>query len=378
MEDRNSGIDVLRGVAILLVMQFHMLNMQGALTAMGLPNKMVFWLQYGWIGVDIFFVISAYLLTSSLLRHRGQDNLTVAFYARRALRILPLYWFLLFAGSRMRAWWISTGGDAQFWLWVDQPNMIFFLLFLQNWIVGWIGAPFAHFYLPTWSLAVEEHLYLGLPLLIGRSSPSGLCWLAASLLLSGPIIRACLTQTVTPESAYFWSIAHLDDFGWGVLLALARRFRPELLNKISINTYIYAAFLLILITPLAAPDMGFYKDSAQGVSLAALAGAFALNAAIHSGVATLKIPGLLRLCLAWCGRRCYSLYLLHLPILGVAFIFAGWTEPPNAATGGLRLIFIAILATFGVAAFTYRFIELPFMTLADRIAPYARTKQKSA
>ena len=377
MQDRNLRIDVLRGVAVLLVMQFHMLNYQDALSEMGFPNKMVFWLQYGWMGVDIFFVLSAYLLTSNLLRHRGEDNLTVAFYARRALRILPLYWFVLLTGSLMRAWWLSSGGEAQFWLWVDQPPTIIYLLFVQNWIIGWIGAPFAHFYMPTWSLAVEEHFYLCLPLLLARTSPRGLFWLAVSLILAEPILRACLIQLVTSVSAYFWSIARLDDFSWGVLLALARRLRPDLLKLISARASIYIALLLFLLTPLAAPDMGFFQDSAQGVWLAALAGAFALHATIHPAEAPLKSPGALTGRLAWCGRHCYSLYLLHMPIMGLTFIAAGWTEPPTAARGGLPLILIAVAATFLVAAFTYRCIELPFMRLADRIAPYSRPAGKA-
>lgn len=371
MQDRNSGIDVLRGVAILLVMQLHMLTFTMALNEMGAPAWMIGILRYGWAGVEIFFVMSAYLLTSNLLRHRGESNLTGAFYIRRALRILPLYGILLLIGSLARVWWLSSGGDEHFWLWINQPPMIFYVLFLQNWITGVIG-PFAHFYSPTWSLAVEEHFYLGLPLIIAWLSPRRLFWLTLALIVSGPIIRACLVNTHGPAAAYYWSIAHMDAFSWGVLMALAQHFRPDLLKRISPRQCCLLAAALIVFASFAAPEMRNYTDSTPGVTLAALAGAFALLAAVQSRADRDKSSTFLTRSLAWCGRRCYSLYLLHMPIMGMTFIAAGWKSPPLATDGGLPIIMIAVVATFFIAALTYRWIELPFMSLADRVAPYAR------
>jgi peptidoglycan/LPS O-acetylase OafA/YrhL len=373
MQDRNSGIDVLRGVAILLVMQLHMLTFPMALNEMGAPAWVIGILRYGWAGVEIFFVMSAYLLTSNLLRHRGESNLAGAFYIRRALRILPLYGILLLIGSRTRAWWLSSGGDEHFWLWINQPPMIFYVLFLQNWITGVIG-PFAHFYSPTWSLAVEEHFYLGLPLLVIWLSPRRLFWLSVALIVSGPIMRTYLVNMYGPASAYYWSIAHMDAFSWGLLIALAQHFRPDLLKRISPRRSSLLAAALIIFASFAAPEMRNYNDSTLGVTLAALAGAFALLAAIPSRAAQEKTPSFLARSLAWCGRHCYSLYLLHMPIMGMTFIAAGWKNPPHATDGGLPIIMIAVATTFFIAALTYRWIELPFMSLADRFAPYARAR----
>ena len=373
MQNRNSGIDVLRGVAIILVMQLHMLTFTTAMDEMGAPEWVICILRYGWAGVEIFFVMSAYLLTSNLLRHRGESNLAGAFYIRRALRILPLYGILLLIGSLARAWWLASGGDEHFWLWINQPPMIFYVLFLQNWINGVIG-PFAHFYSPTWSLAVEEHFYLGLPLLVVWLSPRRLFWLSLALIVSGPIIRIYLVNTHGPASAYYWSIAHMDAFCWGMLMALAQHFRPNLLKQMSPRQSALAAAALIVIASFAAPEMRNYKDSATGVTLAALAGALALLAAIQSRAAPAKAPTFLTNSLAWCGSHCYSLYLLHMPIMGMTFIAAGWKSPPLASDGGLPIIMIALVATFFIAALTYRWIERPFMSLADRVAPYARVR----
>ena len=113
MDHRSLRIDALRGIAIVLVMQLHMLVSTQAFREMHIPDPMIQALSYGWAGVVMFFVMSAYLLTSVLLRHRGEDNLTGVFYLRRALRILPLYWILLIAGSLARAWWRRSGSGGQ-------------------------------------------------------------------------------------------------------------------------------------------------------------------------------------------------------------------------------------------------------------------------
>ena len=373
MDHRSLRIDALRGIAIVLVMQLHMLVSTQAFREMHIPDPMIQALSYGWAGVVMFFVMSAYLLTSVLLRHRGEDNLTGVFYLRRALRILPLYWILLIAGSLARAWWRRSGGDPLFWLWENQPPMATYVLFLQNWIMGWIGRPVAAFYAVTWSLAVEEHFYLFLPLLVARLSPRGLGVLAATFIFMGPIIRFSLSIAPGPLAAYTWTIAHLDSFGWGMLLALARQFRPNLLETISAKFSAFVAFGLLVFASFAAPEMLNFKDSATGVTFASLAGMFALIAAIQPSNVPEKNPGLTIRCLAWCGKRCYSLYLIHGPVIGMTFVAAGWPNPPTAANGGLPFILLAVATTFVLAAITHRYIEQPLMALADRIAPYAPT-----
>ena len=376
MNDRSLRIDALRGVAILLVLQLHLFVIHLPLNEMGAPWWMIAIMSYFWAGVEIFFVMSSYLLTSNLLKHQGQDNLTGAFYLRRALRILPLYWILLLAGVSMRAWWVWSGGDGQFWLWMNQPSMFVYIFFVQNWVTGWVGEPFAHFYSPTWSLAVEEHFYLGLPLLIARLSPRRLCLMAIALVAISPLIRACLMNSAGPAAAYYWSFAHLDAFSWGALLALAQRYRPDLLKQISARFSGFMAAALLLCASFWAPEMLNYKDSTLGVTLAALAGAFALLAALQPPATPENSPGSWTQRLAWCGRRCYSLYLLHFPTFGVTYLVAKSALPSAFLYGGLPIPIIALLATFLLAAFAYRFIELPFMALADRIAPYARTPRK--
>ena len=379
MNVRNLRIDALRGVAVLMVLELHLVSnvMPWAdLASTVLGGVAYSLLHYGWVGVEIFFVMSAYLLTSILLRHREEDDLFRSFYLRRAFRILPLYWLLLLVGSLSRAWWTFIDGDPQAWLWRDQYPLIYYILFLQNWITGWNGAHVAHFYSVTWSLAVEEHFYLLLPLLVTRLTARRLCGVAVFFVIAGPFIRAGLTIAPGPFAAYAWTIAQLDAFSWGVLLAYAQHFRPELLKQISskFNMGMLAVNLLI-VAIIAAPDIDEHKDAALSVTLGALVGVCALAAAISPTSVPARHPSALTMFLAWCGRRCFSLYLLHKPVIGAVALAAPFKD--TATDGAASLILIAIPATFLVCAFTYRFIEEPFMALADRVAPYSQRPAKS-
>ena len=371
MENRNSGIDVLRGVAVLLVMQLHMNWWALFGDALPLPPFLIIFLDYGWAGVDIFFVISAYLLTAGLLRQAGGSHLAIRFYARRALRILPLYWALLLAGSIGRAWWLSGGGAEGFWLWRNQQPMINYLLFLQNWVVGWDPAPQAEFYGPTWSLAVEEHFYLALPLLVFWLGPRKLGHLAGCLVLATPAMRMALVVWPGPAASYNWTFAHLDAFAWGMLVALTQKFRPDLLARVSARAWALMATVAFLGASLRAHVMGRETDWLLGVSIVSMGGACALLAAIRPAEGPRRKPGLISQALGWCGTRCYALYLFHMPVLGLTFAAGGWLNPNEAGSATAPLVALSIGLTFTLSAFAYHFVEQPFMRLANRITPYA-------
>ena len=98
MSVRSGNIDALRGFAILFVIQFHLFSTTGAYETIGTPQAVQRVLAYGWVGVDLFFVLSAYLLTRNLARQEATPSVIGRFYLRRAFRILPLYWVVLAAG----------------------------------------------------------------------------------------------------------------------------------------------------------------------------------------------------------------------------------------------------------------------------------------
>ena len=366
MRNRILSIDVLRGAAVLAVVQQHIVLRPLFLNVLDMPVSTVSFMPSGWIGVDLFFVISAFLLTNNLLRHTGERRLTLRFYLRRALRILPLYWILLFSGFMMQDWWLANGGSRDFWLWRNHLPLVDYLLLIQNWRTA---APFAYFYLPTWSLAAEEQFYLLLPLALAGLSHRIFAWLAGAMIIFSPMIRMVLLKQVSPSASYFWTLAHLDAFSWGILLALEQRFPGDLKPQVSRRFCILATISLIFLALMLAPGG---SGSPLGLSLSSLASALAVLGALRPGQEPMTEPGRLAQGLAWCGRRCYSIYLFHYPVMGSVYLAAGGWDARDRAHGSALLVAISILATFILAAFTFRFVEQPLIKLADRIAPYAR------
>lgn len=193
-------VDGLRALAVGAVMMSHYV-----------PYKYQLGIPWGGFGVNLFFIISGFLITRILMKSMGQplSGSLFTFYARRVLRIFPLYYFCLL--------WISIFGwglDFSFkalWHWAYASNWLFW------WEGHWAGTV-SHF----WSLAVEEQFYLVWPLLFlsVRHDKKGR-WMSVVLLLSGLMYRICAQNSFVGESALwgFTTPACLESLGMGALLA---------------------------------------------------------------------------------------------------------------------------------------------------------------
>ena len=171
----------------------------------------------------------------------------------------------------------------------------------------------------------------------------------------------------------FWTIAHIDAFAWGVLIALVRQFRPHLLTLASARFYGGWAAAIIASAIFLAPGA---RGTPLGVTLVALGGALALLAAVRPSELKSPVPDLLTRGLAWCGRRCYSLYLFHFPIMGLTYVAAGGLNPLEETHASATLVAISLVLVFAFADLSYRFVEKPLMAMANRLTPYARKTAK--
>ncbi|MCE9672353.1 acyltransferase [Myxococcus stipitatus] len=210
------ALDGLRGIAVLMVIAYHSL---GEIRTASIGS--VF--QTGWAGVDLFFVLSGFLITGILLRTRTHDGYFRAFFARRALRIWPLYLLLLaFTFGVMGRWLPALAFDTQRYPWW------LYALYLQNIGLGEFGPPPLNV---TWSLAIEEQFYLVWPLLVFFLRPAQLRALLCSIILLSPVARcAALLQGASPHWLYVFPLLRLDGLALGGLLALGieeGRFTPE-------------------------------------------------------------------------------------------------------------------------------------------------------
>ena len=218
-------LDGVRACAILIVLAFH--------TIPGLP--------FGWIGVILFFVLSGFLITGILLDAKGCPAFTyfTVFYARRSLRIFPIYYVTLlvvFALALAFAWPCS-----------DFP---YYLIYVQNFIIDWTGTPqrFPAFMDHTWSLAVEEQFYFCWPLLVFLLPRRGLVLACTGFLVAAPLFRAWI-MSAFPHSLYYYTLlpAQVDSLAIGALLAVLVRMWP--MGRI---TRWYTAYALLSVVGLGA------------------------------------------------------------------------------------------------------------------------------
>jgi peptidoglycan/LPS O-acetylase OafA/YrhL len=366
---RLNGLDTLRSAAILLVFMSHYYGFVSDNPTFGLFSKL------GWAGVDLFFVLSGYLIGDQILAGiaRGETLSLPAFYKRRLLRTLPNYWVVL---ALYFLFPVFMGGKPP-------PPLWRFLTFTQN-ILLVPGTAFSH----AWSLCVEEQFYLLLPLLCllfartGRSRAAA--WTSFGVLLTIGISARWyywghygLVQPDTPYRmapyygrVYYGSISRFDEFLPGVALAFLKNFHPIVWTKATARGNWWLAAGAAAVAGVGAlfrygnfiKDYGYgFTATVFGYSLVAISFGLLVLAALspNSLLNRWRIPGATSLAL-WS----YAFYLIHKPIMVVLR-----RELPTAwdsdAPWTAALIFAAALAGGWLL---YTLVETPFMRLRRRVA----------
>jgi peptidoglycan/LPS O-acetylase OafA/YrhL len=339
---REIELDFIRGIAILLVIDFH--STHGFLTK---PLAMLGFHHLGWIGVDIFFVLSGFLVGGLLMKEwkvrRGID--TRRFLIRRGFKIWPQYYFFLAAV-------LITGHRSINSLWGN-------LLNIQNYTGG-----IAH----TWSLAVEEHVYLLLVLCLAIAARQKARVQSLFLFFSAICVFETVLRYIVAAHGYdifTRTHTHMDGIIYGVLLAMIYHFAPERFHLLSslwplwIACFIASlAILRITQIPTGHPPLVALECDASNLF------SISLLLLLYRRPISGKHNRLYRL-VAWIGLYSYGIYLWHVSVIGPIDLFAsrhrsfpGW------------LIGIAIPATgIALGAITTRLIEFPALRLRDKFFP---------
>jgi peptidoglycan/LPS O-acetylase OafA/YrhL len=365
-ESRANGLDTLRAAAITLVFMYHYKVFVSRENTFG-------WLsEIGWVGVDLFFVLSGYLIANQIFSGlaRGQQLSPKAFYFRRAFRTLPVFWVVL---ALYFLFPTIMGGKTPPPLWT-------FLTFTQNFDLQ-PGTAFSH----AWSLCIEEQFYLVLPLVIlaGAGLRAGRMqgWLLLlSLVALGVTARIVLWQTYGREdtgkidgyypSVYYATIGRFDEFIPGIAVAMLKNFHRPLWDRLmQRGQALLATAVIATITILTIAFHFYYIDgygygffmSAFGYSLIAMAFAILVLAALspNSWLSRVRIPGAYQLAL-WS----YSLYLSHKAVGHILKTqLQSFALPPSA------LLALVMVTSLAVGYVLYRLIEAPFMALRHRWFP---------
>ena len=344
------ALDGLRAIAVLLVLLSHFPYVAGW-HFHALIWQAVQTLRTGYIGVDLFFVLSGFLISRLLIREKRlttRINL-FAFYRRRAYRIFPIYYLALLFCIIVFA--PSYGATASL------------LFYMFNYYHPFHPAPFALEH--TWSLCVEEQFYLLWPMILTiMPLKSGrlltLFALPAIALASAAVLIISFEPVLAAELIYNSLFTRMLSLSLGAYLA----FREAEAAPIGVRTCLITIIsgVVILFTTLECRSLG-WLSAGGAYTAAALLG----YAVLEGGTVALVLSnawGWLSRALSWAwlrfiGRMSYGLYLYHLIILFVLGI-----NPANAAGGVSFSAFAAALVlTFGIAMVSYRFVEQPLLAM---------------
>ncbi len=345
---RSAPLDALRAVAVLLVLGRHFPE---ARPGEAMPGWMDVWLRGGWIGVDLFFVLSGFLVSGLLFReYRRFGEIHYGhFLARRGCKIYPAFYFMFGA--------VLLGAAHMGRPFVGWPVILSEMFFVQN----YGPSLFPH----SWSLAVEEHFYLLLPLLLlavrgKKDAPfARLPWLVVGVAGLALAARIVTTQMLDfrLKTHLFPTHLRLDSLLFGVLLSWATHFHLEALERVWTRFRWPLAMLAVaLVVPAFCGEIGsgWYLHTLGLTGFALASGVLLMFA--------LRWPSAWRP-LAFIGAYSYSIYLWHIP---VRFFGLAWL-PRDAAPLTRGAAYLALSIVTGILAAWL--IERPFLALRDRLFP---------
>jgi peptidoglycan/LPS O-acetylase OafA/YrhL len=365
-------LDVLRGVAILGVLGRHAVVPPNDGGLLRIPAKL--WDHLGWTGVDLFFVLSGFLvggLLLSELRHLGSLDVR-RFIIRRAFKIWPAYYALVIGSLIVDA--IHIGWRTSFWLYL--PN----LLHVQNYFGG---EPLGQ----TWSLAVEEHFYLIFPLLLwvmtkaSRRGANLLPFLAAAVMIGCTAIRCLFHWHARMDDHGDSQVTHLrvDSLAMGVLLAYLYHFQPQFLSRLAQRRWMLILLGLALLSPMAVLELYDHPMIwTIGYTMLYVGYGCILVAMVHTPVGpaggilgrffdshAAKVVGTI-------GFYSYGMYLWHLQLVRHPiqdFIARTTFTDFNRTCHWALWMGFYVAAVVTVGAVLSRLIEIPALAVRDRIFP---------
>jgi peptidoglycan/LPS O-acetylase OafA/YrhL len=353
-KSRIPELDGLRGMAILLVLLYHYVSLTPEGSTAPLFQGLF---AIGWSGVDLFFVLSGFLIGGILLDVRESPNYFRTFYGRRFYRIVPLYYLWVGIYFVIAALWSNPE------TWRAVP---IYALFLQNSVkinhailgTAWLGA--------LWSLAVEEQFYLIMPSIVRFFSTRILPWMLGVAIIFPPAIRVELHEHLLahPAAPYMLTVCRADALAMGVLLAFGWRNERWKAAFYRYKTPIYLACLLLLCAFIC---LAIWKPSQYSLTMyswgfSAVDALFASLLAIAVMVPNSLWAAVCRLpFLAEMGRISYCLYVIHQAVNLACHEVLFHRLPRFDSWETVLVTVLAAVLSYGLATFSWKFFEHPLL-----------------
>jgi peptidoglycan/LPS O-acetylase OafA/YrhL len=361
---RLAALDGFRGLAVLSVFVYHVILLGGS-TGTTLADRAVRAVGLaGWLGVDLFFVLSGFLITGILLETRGRSGWLRRFYLRRAFRIIPAYYLalavLLAIQLTGKEFNLASFGWAASWL----TN----ILIARD---GWSALPTTmHHY---WSLAVEEQFYLLWPVAVALLSRRALLVLCAGLVVDASLLRVGLAQSSHMAASYVLLPARSDGLAVGAIFALLAQGDGGMEALVRwVRWPIVAASAVIVSIVVASRNFDADETLVLGFGLAAvviLAGCLMVLGVAREGAWSRLLEARP---LRFLGTYSYAIYLWHQPVIIwlTAMGLSAAVLPRVAGSdlpGLLLLAVVAAAASLGLALLSWRLVEGPAAQLKERL-----------
>ena len=366
---RSPGLDGLRGLAILMVLLTHY---GSSLNRASLPQHVVRSIfDFGWTGVDLFFVLSGFLITGILLRTKEAENYFSAFYTRRVLRIFPLYYtslivmfFLVMPNL--------PGAPPPLVFW----RKIAYFVYVQNWLppAQWMGQ--------YWTLAVEEQFYLLWPLVVFCARRERILTIAVGASALAVLLRfALLALHVDSESILENTFTRMDALLIGAACACLMR-EGAWATRLRRHANRLCFIPVIVMAAIYAVDRNFYRESPLMGSIGYTLIDLSFAALLLALVATPGEPSVLQrffgsATMRALGKYSYAAYIWHILVR----VLAGYLERDVLHVRFPWFLNIPLLVALTVAAsmLSYAIIERPVLSLKRYFEPrFAGAKAKAA
>lgn len=355
-DNRVPEIDGLRGIAIALVVGLHMfIRPNSWLWNELLGTYAARLIDMAWCGVDVFFVLSGFLIGGIVLDHRKSPNFYPAFYARRTTRIFPAYFLLVAAAFvPLGAFGIHAASG--------QIPLAAYATFTAN-LFSASGSHFSYWLGPLWSICIEEQFYLLAPIILRLLPTAAIPWALGFIILASAGLRSAWSLGLVSHTLSYWdfTLTRLDGLGLGGLAAWAVRERDFMRWAESHRTTI--RWTLGFLCAVCA----WFSQQASALLLGP--GIFFLSLAACITVLLLRLepegqlPRAFRARpLVFMGRHSYFIYLFHMPAfwLGQRFLYRYDETAPFVAA-------ISLAVVLGLAVLSWRYFESPLLRLGRRV-----------
>jgi peptidoglycan/LPS O-acetylase OafA/YrhL len=374
-------LDGLRGIAVLMVMAFHFFLFGGIKTHNRLEAAFVTVIGAGWSGVDLFFVLSGFLITGILFDSRQRPGFFRTFYSRRIFRIFPLYYaflvlsFFLFPRLDASGTFEPMPLSDQLWMWSYLSNV---RIALKGW--GAVTPPLRHF----WSLAIEEQFYILWPWIVFAASRRRLMCICAFMYLSAAALRIGLCAQGSWLAAYALTPTRMDALAVGAFLALLMR------EPLGYKAAVRWAKPVLTCSTLALATMFVLRKGLKSHDPVVVALGSSLLALVFGAILVLGLTSPLGSRSRWIlaspilrffGTYSYALYVFHQPValyLRALAVSAGMVPSRLHAVLATPVVYFVLAPTTSVVAalVSWHFWEKHFLKLKNRFAYLpARPKQ---